>query len=84
MSHIAVLDKREGLRSPADVYLEGNDQYRGWFQSSLWPSLAIKNNVPFKTIITHGCTQLMVLSMLLFGVLIGIITIDDEVATLLS
>lgn len=54
VSHMAVLDKREDLKSPADVYLEGNDQYRGWFQSSLWPSIAIKNNAPFKTIITHG------------------------------
>ncbi len=54
VSHYAVLDKREELRSPADVYLEGNDQYRGWFQSSLWPSLAIKKNAPYKTIITHG------------------------------
>ncbi|MGC8764439.1 MAG: isoleucine--tRNA ligase [Brevinematia bacterium] len=54
VSHYAVLDKREELRSPADVYLEGNDQYRGWFQSSLWPSLAIKRNAPYKTIITHG------------------------------
>ncbi len=56
VSHIAVLDKRENLHSPADVYLEGNDQYRGWFQSSLWPSVAIKNNAPFKTIVTHGWT----------------------------
>lgn len=54
VSHYAVLDKRPELRSPADVYLEGNDQYRGWFQSSLWPSLAIKKNAPYKTIITHG------------------------------
>ena len=56
VSHIAVLDKREGLHSPADVYLEGNDQYRGWFQASLWPSIAIKGKSPFKTIITHGWT----------------------------
>jgi isoleucyl-tRNA synthetase len=54
VSHYAVLDKRSELRSPADVYLEGNDQYRGWFQSSLWPSLAIKSCAPYKTIITHG------------------------------
>jgi len=56
VSHYAVLDKREELQSPADVYLEGNDQYRGWFQASLWPSIAIKGNAPFKTIITHGWT----------------------------
>lgn len=54
VSNYAVLDKREELHSPADVYLEGNDQYRGWFQSSLWPSVAIKGNAPFKTVITHG------------------------------
>jgi isoleucyl-tRNA synthetase len=54
VSHYAVLDKREGLSSPADVYLEGNDQYRGWFQSSLWPSVAIKGHAPYKTIVTHG------------------------------
>jgi len=56
VSHFAVLDKREGLHSPADVYIEGNDQYRGWFQHSLWPSIAIKDESPFKTIITHGWT----------------------------
>lgn len=54
VSHIAVLDKRKELKSPADVYLEGNDQYRGWFQASLWPSIAIKSVAPFKAILTHG------------------------------
>ncbi len=54
VSNIAVLDKREDLHSPADVYLEGNDQYRGWFQHSLWPSIAIKEAAPYKTVITHG------------------------------
>jgi len=54
VSHIAVLDKHPELHSPADVYLEGNDQYRGWFQASLWPSVAIKDRAPFKAIITHG------------------------------
>ncbi|MFN4217086.1 MAG: isoleucine--tRNA ligase, partial [Brevinematales bacterium] len=54
VSNIAVLDKHSMLHSPADVYLEGNDQYRGWFQASLWPSVAIKDKAPFKTVITHG------------------------------
>jgi isoleucyl-tRNA synthetase len=54
VSNIAVLDKHPQLHSPADVYLEGNDQYRGWFQASLWPSIAIKEKAPFKAIITHG------------------------------
>ncbi len=56
VSSFAVLDKRDGLQRPADVYLEGNDQYRGWFQASLWPSIAVKGVPPFKTIITHGWT----------------------------
>ncbi len=54
VSNIAVLDKHPQLHSPADVYLEGNDQYRGWFQASLWPSVAVKDKAPFKAIITHG------------------------------
>jgi len=54
VSHFAVLEKREDLRWPADLYLEGSDQHRGWFQSSLWPSLAIKGEPPYKTVLTHG------------------------------
>jgi isoleucyl-tRNA synthetase len=54
VSHFAVLDQRDYLQSPADIYLEGNDQYRGWFQSSMWMSVALKGKPPFKTIITHG------------------------------
>lgn len=54
VSSFAVLDRRDYLRRPADVYLEGSDQYRGWFQSSLWPSVAIKGVAPFKTVLTHG------------------------------
>lgn len=38
----------------ADVYIEGNDQHRGWFQSSLWLSIALQNKLPFKKVITHG------------------------------
>ena len=53
-THAAVLDNRDYLRSPADLYLEGADQYRGWFQSSLLTSVATKGVAPYKTIVTHG------------------------------
>jgi isoleucyl-tRNA synthetase len=53
-SSIAVLEKHEGLRWPADVYLEGGDQYRGWFNSSLMVGLAAHNRAPYKAVITHG------------------------------
>ncbi|MBU1078258.1 MAG: isoleucine--tRNA ligase [Spirochaetes bacterium] len=58
VSHIAVLDneKRKELHSPSDMYLEGSDQYRGWFQSSLLPSIALKDKPPYKSILTHGFT----------------------------
>lgn len=39
---------------PADLYLEGTDQHRGWFQSSLWPSMALRNFPPYKSVLTHG------------------------------
>ena len=55
-THSAVLDEREGLKFPADVYLEGGDQYRGWFQSSMLTSIATKGVAPYKQIITHGWT----------------------------
>jgi isoleucyl-tRNA synthetase len=55
-THAAVLDEFPGLRSPADVYLEGGDQYRGWFQSSMLTSIAAKGEAPYKQIITHGWT----------------------------
>ncbi len=54
VSHSAVLDKREGLSSPADLYLEGSDQHRGWFQSSLLTSVALKNSAPYRSVLTHG------------------------------
>lgn len=54
VSHYAVLDKREDLRWPAEMYLEGSDQHRGWFQSSLWPALALRGRAPFRTVLTHG------------------------------
>ena len=53
-SHSGVLDVKEGLRFPADLYLEGNDQYRGWFQSSLLTSVAARGEAPYKAVITHG------------------------------
>lgn len=53
-THAAVLDERDYLASPADLYLEGADQYRGWFQSSLLTSVATKGVAPYKTVVTHG------------------------------
>lgn len=53
-THAAVLDERDDLTYPADVYLEGNDQYRGWFQSSMLTAVATKGTAPYKTVITHG------------------------------
>jgi isoleucyl-tRNA synthetase len=55
-THYAVLDQREDLESPADLYLEGSDQHRGWFQSSLLTSIAIHNRAPYKALLTHGFT----------------------------
>ncbi len=56
VTHASVLDRREGLRSPADIYVEGSDQHRGWFQSSLKTSIAIKGVPPYKQLLTHGFT----------------------------
>lgn len=53
-THFAVLKQRPYLKHPADVYLEGADQYRGWFQSSLLTAVATGNPAPFKNIVTHG------------------------------
>ncbi|WP_261132709.1 isoleucine--tRNA ligase [Bacillus sp. Marseille-Q3570] len=53
-SHQSVLNERDELQRPADVYLEGTDQYRGWFNSSLSTSVAVTGKSPYKTIITHG------------------------------
>lgn len=55
-SHAAVLDKREDLTWPADLYLEGGDQYRGWFQSSLLTAVAWRGKAPYKAVCTHGWT----------------------------
>lgn len=54
--HDCVLDKHEALRFPADLYLEGSDQHRGWFLSSLTTAVAIKNKAPYKQVLTHGFT----------------------------
>ncbi|MFN3466156.1 MAG: isoleucine--tRNA ligase [Candidatus Brocadiales bacterium] len=53
-SHHAVLTQRKGLVFPADLYLEGTDQHRGWFQLSLLPSVAAWGKAPFKAVLTHG------------------------------
>ncbi|MBA2606931.1 MAG: isoleucine--tRNA ligase [Acidobacteria bacterium] len=53
-SCVAVLETRDNLQFPADVYFEGGDQYRGWFNSSLMCGLAAHDTAPYKTVITHG------------------------------
>jgi len=53
-SCVAVLETRENLRFPAEVYLEGGDQFRGWFNSSLMCGLAAHDQSPYKNLITHG------------------------------
>ena len=53
-SHVAVLKNNENLKWPADLYLEGADQYRGWFQSSLLTSVAFEGKSPYKSVCTHG------------------------------
>lgn len=55
-THAAVLAQRPGLRYPADLYLEGGDQYRGWFQSSMLTSIAMNGVAPYRQIVTHGWT----------------------------
>ena len=54
VSHEAVLKTRAGLRWPADLYLEGSDQHRGWFQVSLIPSVALRGRAPYERVLTHG------------------------------
>nr|MBF0221351.1 isoleucine--tRNA ligase [Desulfobulbaceae bacterium] len=53
-SHAAVLEDRPELDSPADLYLEGSDQHRGWFQSSLIASVGTRGRAPYKGVLTHG------------------------------
>ncbi|HEX7063878.1 MAG TPA: isoleucine--tRNA ligase, partial [Bacillales bacterium] len=53
-SHQSVLMQRDDLRRPADIYLEGSDQYRGWFNSSLSTAVAVTGKAPYKEIVSHG------------------------------
>lgn len=53
-SHVAVMDRHPELSCPADLYLEATDQHRGWFQSSLMLSVAVRDKAPYKTVMTHG------------------------------
>lgn len=53
-SHRAVMRGRPYLGWPADLYLEGSDQYRGWFQVSLWTAVAADGAAPYRTVLTHG------------------------------
>ncbi|QGG80903.1 isoleucine--tRNA ligase [Litorivicinus lipolyticus] len=54
VTHASVLAKRDELTFPADLYLEGSDQHRGWFQSSLLTSAALHGHAPYKALLTHG------------------------------
>ena len=55
-THAFVLEAR-GMKWPADVYLEGSDQHRGWFQSSLLEACATRGQAPYKNVVTHGFTM---------------------------
>ncbi|MCK5826391.1 MAG: isoleucine--tRNA ligase [Desulfuromusa sp.] len=54
VSHAAVCEQRNYLHSPADLYLEGSDQHRGWFHSSLLESVGTRDRAPYKAVLTHG------------------------------
>ncbi len=54
VTHYSVIERREELRYPADLYLEGSDQHRGWFQSSLKTAIAMHGTAPYKEVLTHG------------------------------
>ncbi|MFA5353296.1 MAG: isoleucine--tRNA ligase [Thermodesulfovibrionales bacterium] len=56
VSHAAVVERDERLSWPAEIYLEGSDQHRGWFQSSLLASVGTRGRAPYNTVITHGFT----------------------------
>ncbi|RUM94650.1 MAG: isoleucine--tRNA ligase, partial [Thiothrix sp.] len=56
VTHYSVVQQREPLRFPADLYLEGSDQHRGWFQSSLLTSIAMQGKAPYRQVLTHGFT----------------------------
>ncbi|MEW9501377.1 isoleucine--tRNA ligase [Jeotgalibacillus marinus] len=53
-SHQSVLEAREDLQRPADLYLEGSDQFRGWFNSSLTTAVAVTGKAPYKGVLSHG------------------------------
>lgn len=54
VTHACVLKERDNLKVPAELYLEGSDQHRGWFQSSLLTAVAMYGHAPYKTVLTHG------------------------------
>jgi isoleucyl-tRNA synthetase len=54
VTHAAVLEKRPDLSSPCDMYLEGSDQHRGWFHSSLLECVGTRGRAPYKSVLTHG------------------------------
>ncbi len=54
VSHAAVLEARDNLSWPADLYLEGSDQHRGWFHSSLLTAVGTRGGAPYKSVLTHG------------------------------
>ena len=54
VSHAAVLETRPDHRNPSDMYLEGSDQHRGWFHSSLLECVGTRGHAPYKTVLTHG------------------------------
>ncbi|MFY7697924.1 MAG: isoleucine--tRNA ligase [Legionella sp.] len=56
VSHYCVLEKNEDLKCPADIYFEGSDQHRGWFNSSLTTAIAMYGHAPYKMVLTHGYT----------------------------
>lgn len=56
VTHACVLDARPELDRPAELYLEGSDQHRGWFQSSLLTSVATRGSAPYRSVLTHGFT----------------------------
>ena len=54
VSHAAVVEQRDKLTTPADLYLEGSDQHRGWFHSSLLAAVGTRDAAPYKAVLTHG------------------------------
>ena len=54
VTHYSVVEKRDELDFPADLYLEGSDQHRGWFLSSLKTAIAMYGHAPYREVLTHG------------------------------